>query len=157
MTGLKINMVPIGEGGFGQVFRATARENKTVAIKLMQRNTVTQEIAIMNEVQALKAAKGSPWAVELVYYQAVAEQALLGLVSSIFGLRDFFATNCWNCRPISPEVICTAIGNAQVFVWSLVPRYSISLSSYVAICIGLLHNALYRSRFSPSMTSIVAG
>jgi hypothetical protein len=89
MTGLKINMIPIGEGGFGQVFRATAREDKTIAIKLMQRGTVTQEIAIMNEVQALKAAKGSPWAVELVYFQAVAEQALIGLVSSVFGFARF--------------------------------------------------------------------
>ncbi|XP_006459938.1 hypothetical protein AGABI2DRAFT_116898 [Agaricus bisporus var. bisporus H97] len=79
MAGLKMNMIPIGEGGFGQVFRATARENKTVAIKLMQRGTVTQEIAIVNEVKALKAAKGSPWAVQLVYYQAVVEQALIGL------------------------------------------------------------------------------
>jgi hypothetical protein len=81
MKSLKMDVIPAGEGGFGQVFRATAMGNRTIAVKLMQRGTVTQEIAIVNEVQALRAAKSCKWAVELIYFQAAQEQALIALVS----------------------------------------------------------------------------
>lgn len=81
MKTLKMDMIPVGEGGFGQVFRATAAANRAIAVKLMQRGMVTQEIAIVNEVQALRAAKGCRWAVELIYFQAAQEQALIALVS----------------------------------------------------------------------------
>jgi hypothetical protein len=81
MAALKMDVIPIGEGGFGQVFRATAVGDRTIAVKLMKRGTVTHEIAIVNEVQALRAAKGCKWAVELIYFQAVPEQALIALVS----------------------------------------------------------------------------
>ncbi|KAF5362117.1 hypothetical protein D9756_002138 [Leucocoprinus leucothites] len=79
MSALKMDMIPIGEGGFGQVFRATAVGDQTIAVKLMQRGTVTQEIAIVNEVQALRAAKDCKWVVELTYFQAAQEQALIAL------------------------------------------------------------------------------
>ncbi|KXN86214.1 Serine/threonine-protein kinase ppk35 [Leucoagaricus sp. SymC.cos] len=79
MSALKMDMIPVGEGGFGQVFRATAIGERTIAVKLMQRGTVTQEIAIVNEVQALRTAKGCKWAVELIYFQAAQEQALIAL------------------------------------------------------------------------------
>ncbi|KAJ3567030.1 hypothetical protein NP233_g6623 [Leucocoprinus birnbaumii] len=79
MNALKMDLIPIGEGGFGQVFRAKATEDRTIAVKLMQRGTITQEIAIVNEVQALRAAKGCKWIVELVYFQAAQEQALIAL------------------------------------------------------------------------------
>ncbi|KAF9454433.1 kinase-like protein [Macrolepiota fuliginosa MF-IS2] len=79
MAALRMDMIPIGEGGFGQVFRATAVGSQTLAVKLMQRGTLAQEIAIVNEVNALRAAKGCRWAVEMVYFQAVEEQALIAL------------------------------------------------------------------------------
>jgi len=48
----------------------------------MQRGTMTQEIAILNEIQALRAAKGCEWVVELIYFQTAQEQALIALVST---------------------------------------------------------------------------
>jgi len=82
MKALKMDMIPIGEGGFGQVFRATAVGGQPIAVKLMQRGTMTQEIAILNEIQALRAAKGCEWVVELIYFQTAQEQALIALVST---------------------------------------------------------------------------
>ena len=82
MNALKMDMIPIGEGGFGQVFRATAVGDQTIAVKLMHRGTMTQDIAILNEIQALTAAKGCEWVVELIYFQTVQEQALIALVST---------------------------------------------------------------------------
>lgn len=55
--------------------------NQTIAVKLMARTTLAHEIATVNEVKALKAARGCKWAVELVYFQAAREQALIALVS----------------------------------------------------------------------------
>jgi len=87
MKALRMDMIPIGEGGFGQVFRATAVGGQPVAVKLMQRGTMTQEIAILNEIQALRAAKGCEWIVEMIYFQTAPEQALIALVSAslLFG------------------------------------------------------------------------
>lgn len=82
MKALKMDMIPIGEGGFGQVFRATAVGGRPIAVKLMQRGTMTQEIAILNEIQALRAARGCEWVVELIYFQTAQEQALIALVST---------------------------------------------------------------------------
>lgn len=81
MSTLRVNEVPIGEGGFGRVFLATIAGGKQIAVKLVRRGMPAQEILIANEVRALKAASGSRWAVELIYFQVVDSQALFALVS----------------------------------------------------------------------------
>jgi hypothetical protein len=72
----------IGDGAYGCIYRGTGKGGKLFAIKIMQRDdTLDQDTAFREEIDAMKRAIRSKWVAKLKYWQYSDEYLLLAMVS----------------------------------------------------------------------------